>query len=90
MERFRSRIVQVTFSTPGIRAPDKEISDDDLITTLRKLVEERTESTVKMSELKQQVKAAESGAELIRDNAGKLHSKLAETLVGWVPLLGVH
>ena len=38
MERFRSRVVQVTFSTPGIKAPDKEITDDELVETLKKII----------------------------------------------------
>lgn len=37
-ERFRNRVVQVTFSTPGIRAPSDEISDDALMETLKKVI----------------------------------------------------
>ena len=38
MERFRNRVVQVTFSTPGIKAPDKEITDDELLDTLKQII----------------------------------------------------
>lgn len=38
MERFRSRVLQTTYSTPGIKAPDKEISDDELLEALKKLI----------------------------------------------------
>ena len=38
MERCRGRVVQVTFSTPGIRRPEKEISDDELLGTLQQII----------------------------------------------------
>ena len=38
MERFRSRVIGVTFSTPGIRRPEKEINDDELLGTLQQII----------------------------------------------------
>ena len=38
MERFRNRVLQTTFSTPGIKAPDKEISDDELLHSLKEII----------------------------------------------------
>lgn len=60
MERFRNRVVQTTFSTPGIKAPDTEISDDELLETLKKIIDERTNSFRNIKELEQKLKAAEA------------------------------
>ena len=38
----------MTFSTPGIKAPNEEISDDTLLDTLKQVVDERTELTRKL------------------------------------------
>ena len=62
MERFRNRVVQVTFSTPGIKAPDTEISDDSLLDTLKKLINERTELQQKIKELDQQLKMTDNNS----------------------------
>lgn len=43
MALFKSRVVQVTFSTPGIRAPKGEIDDNDLLEQLKKLIDDRTD-----------------------------------------------
>ena len=62
MERFRSRVVQVTFSTPGIKAPDTEISDDQLLDTLKKLINERTELQQKIKDMEGQMKMADTNS----------------------------
>lgn len=38
MERFRNRVVQTTYSTPGVKAPDKELTDDELLEALKNIV----------------------------------------------------
>ena len=58
-ERFRNRVVQATFSTPGIKAPDTEISDDELLETLKKIIDERTNSFQQIKELEQKLKSSD-------------------------------
>jgi len=70
MERFRNRVIQVAFSTPGVKYPDDEITDDDLMDSLRVVIDERTEKQRQITELKQQVKALQ-GEEKKGDKALK-------------------
>ena len=55
-ERFRNRVVQVAFSTPGVKYPDDELPDDQLMDSLKKLIDERTNNQKQITELKDQVK----------------------------------
>ncbi|XP_050412861.2 forkhead-associated domain-containing protein 1 isoform X1 [Patella vulgata] len=41
LERFRNRIIQVAYGSSGLPAPETELTDDDLIDTLKQLIEER-------------------------------------------------
>ena len=43
LEKLRSRVIQTTFSTPGVKAPNKQISDDELLAVLKKSIDERTD-----------------------------------------------
>ena len=81
MERFRNRVLQVTFSTPGIKAPDGEISDDELIDTLKKVVDERTSLHRKLMDMKDEVKLAESSKAEILDKLAKLKAFLSTSAV---------
>ena len=49
-------MIQVAFSTPGVKYPDDEIPDDQLMDSLKKLIDERTERQKQITELKDQVK----------------------------------
>ncbi|XP_077787412.1 coiled-coil domain-containing protein 27-like isoform X3 [Podarcis muralis] len=40
-ERFRSRIIQATYSTPGIKSPQAEITDDEVLESLQKIITDR-------------------------------------------------
>lgn len=80
LERFRNRVVQTTFSTPGIKAPEKEISDDELMQTLKKQLDERTELLEKIKELEEDVKHASAGTEELKDQGEKLRDALQESL----------
>lgn len=80
LERFRNRVVQTTFSTPGIKAPEKEILDEDLMQTLKKQLDERTELLSKIKELEQEVKLASTGTEELKDQGLKLRDSLQECL----------
>ncbi|KAL8571126.1 hypothetical protein ACOMHN_010587 [Nucella lapillus] len=79
-ERFRSRVLQTTFSTPGVKAPEKEISDNELIQTLKKLLSERGELVAQITTLKQDVKNAAGGTDQLKDEAEKLRESLQESV----------
>ena len=51
-------MVQVTLSTPNIKAPDTEISDDELLETLKSVVDDRTDMTRKVQDLNEMVDRA--------------------------------
>ncbi|KAF6038934.1 hypothetical protein EB796_002768 [Bugula neritina] len=55
-ERFRNRVVQVAFSTPGVKYPDDEMPDDQLMDALKKLIDERTTNQKQITEMKEQIK----------------------------------
>ena len=80
-ERFHSRIIQTAFSTPGIKSPEAEISDDELIETLKKLIDERTEFYKKIKDLEADVKLAESSTSKLKKTNGKLRSQVEEVVV---------
>nr|XP_060615146.1 coiled-coil domain-containing protein 27 [Anolis sagrei ordinatus] len=40
-ERFRSKIIQATYSTPGTKSPQAEITDDDVLEALQKIITDR-------------------------------------------------
>ena len=37
LERFHDRVMQVTFSTPGVKAPTDTLNDDGLIEALKRV-----------------------------------------------------
>ncbi|BFZ23626.1 hypothetical protein BsWGS_26664 [Bradybaena similaris] len=71
-ERFRSRVIQLIFSTPAVKTPDKELSDDDLIGNLKQLVDDRAKLLSRIEELEANVTAAKSGKEELLNDAKKL------------------
>ncbi|XP_065594335.1 coiled-coil domain-containing protein 27 [Cyrtonyx montezumae] len=42
-ERFRSKIIQATFSAAGIKAPQAELTDEEVLEALQRIINERTE-----------------------------------------------
>ncbi|OXB78117.1 UNVERIFIED_CONTAM: hypothetical protein H355_007259 [Colinus virginianus] len=42
-ERFRSKIIQATFSAAGIRAPQAELADEEVLEAMQKIINERME-----------------------------------------------
>jgi len=48
--------VQVAFSTPGVKYPDDEMPDDQLMDALKKLIDERTTNQKQITEMKEQIK----------------------------------
>ena len=81
MERFRNRVVQVTFSTPGIRAPDKEINDDELMETLKKVVDERTDLMRKLQDANENINVFNATKKDIVDSSKKIKQQLNEAVV---------
>ncbi|KAH9524788.1 hypothetical protein Btru_027827 [Bulinus truncatus] len=79
-ERFRSKVFQVTFSTPGIKTPEKEITDDELIDSLKKLVEEKNTLLSQIKILEANVVNANSGKEELLGHAEKLKESLESSL----------
>ncbi|KAL2773456.1 coiled-coil domain-containing protein 27, partial [Daubentonia madagascariensis] len=43
LERLRNKIIQATFSIPGIKASTSEISDSDILEALQRIITERTD-----------------------------------------------
>ncbi|XP_021372851.1 forkhead-associated domain-containing protein 1-like isoform X2 [Mizuhopecten yessoensis] len=76
LERFRNRIIQVTYSTPGIKAPETEIGDDELIETLKKIVDERTSFFQKVKDLEIQLKSTDSAQDSFKKTSTDLRNKL--------------
>ncbi|CAH1772597.1 unnamed protein product [Owenia fusiformis] len=75
-ERFRNRVIQVTYSTPGIRAPDDEISDSDLLDQLKKTIDERTEFSRQIMDLKETLKLEKSSKKEVNEGIKKLKQHL--------------
>ncbi|KAJ7306465.1 hypothetical protein JRQ81_009819 [Phrynocephalus forsythii] len=42
-ERFRSKIIQATYSSPGSKSPQAEISDEEVLEALQKIITDRTD-----------------------------------------------
>uniref|UniRef100_H9G5A8 Coiled-coil domain containing 27 n=1 Tax=Anolis carolinensis TaxID=28377 RepID=H9G5A8_ANOCA len=42
-DRFRSRIIQATYSTPGTKSPQAEITDEEVLEALQKIISDRLE-----------------------------------------------
>ncbi|GFS06405.1 forkhead-associated domain-containing protein 1 [Elysia marginata] len=61
LERFRSRVIQVAYSTPALKPPEKEMSDDDILAALKKLAEERARLMANISQLETDVASAKAG-----------------------------
>lgn len=72
---------QVTFSTPGIRAPDREINDDELMEILKKVIDERTELMRSLQDANENIKIANSTKRDIVENSKKIKQQLNEAVV---------
>ena len=80
MERFRSRIKQSAFSCPGFKVPqedDEGISDDILVETVKKLLDERTEARDKVREMKDNVKGLENTKKELKNSSKTLKQHLS-------------
>uniref|UniRef100_A0A8C5V006 Coiled-coil domain containing 27 n=1 Tax=Microcebus murinus TaxID=30608 RepID=A0A8C5V006_MICMU len=43
LERLRNKIIQATYSSPGVKASNNEISDNDILEALQRIITERTD-----------------------------------------------
>ncbi|XP_072101538.1 forkhead-associated domain-containing protein 1-like isoform X2 [Mobula birostris] len=58
LERFRSRILQTTYSAPGVQSPKEAVSDQQVIEEMTQIIDEREEFKEKLQEA-MDLKAAE-------------------------------
>ncbi|XP_077998057.1 uncharacterized protein LOC144451149 isoform X2 [Glandiceps talaboti] len=83
LDRFRNRVVQQTFCAPGIKAPDntEDVNDDELIDTIKLLIDDRTEARNKVRELKDTIKIQETSRKDSNKSvkAMKQHMEAAKT-----------
>ncbi|XP_038074636.1 forkhead-associated domain-containing protein 1-like isoform X3 [Patiria miniata] len=78
LERFRTRIMQTTFSAPGFKMPDPDsaVSDDTIVETMTKLIEDRTDGKNKLRELKETNKALEAYKKDSKTNSKTLKQQM--------------
>ena len=74
-------MLQLTFSTPGIKAPTGEIDDNELLETLKKVIDERTDLIRQVQDLKETINTAQTAKKDILDSTKKLKQQLNETVV---------
>ena len=84
LERLRNRVIQTAFSTPGTQRPETEMTDDQVIEELHKLLGDRRELVTRIKELEVEVKDAMSGTERLKDEGEKLREALQGSLVSGV------
>ena len=80
-ERLKGRVIQVTFSTPGIKAPSGEIADDALFDTLKSIVDERTELKRKASDTTSHIASLASQKKDNVEQVKKVRTQLSESVV---------
>ena len=81
IERFRNRVIQVTFSVPGTRTPDKQLNDDEVVDALQKIISEKVELVKQIRELKQTINEFGSSKKDSVDGAKRLKQHLGESVV---------
>lgn len=64
-----------------MEAPEKQITDDELIEILKKLLQERTHLWDHIEKLKKEVKQANSSTDELKAQGMKLRDDLQESLV---------
>ncbi|XP_048767224.2 forkhead-associated domain-containing protein 1-like isoform X2 [Ostrea edulis] len=80
LERFRNRVVQSAYASGSTKTPEGEITDDQLVETLKKLVEERTEFHNKVKEMEKQLKLTDSSSNVFKRNITKLRTDLEKSI----------
>ena len=71
----------MAFSSPGVSAPEKEMTDDELVDCLRKLIDERMKLMAKVKEVEADVVGARKGTEELMAEGGKLRGEILSALV---------
>lgn len=74
-------MVQAAYSSGSTKAPEGEITDDQLVDTLKKLTEERTEFHNKVKEMEKQLKLTDSSSNVFKRNITKLRTDLEKSIV---------
>ena len=80
--------MQTAFSAPGLRVPDdeSEVTNDNLIDTMKSLIAERTEARGKVRELKDLMKSLESSSKESKNSHKTLKQHLIAAEVSHVVL----
>lgn len=74
-------MVQAAYSSGSTKAPEGEITDDQLVDTLKKLAEERTEFHNKVKDMEKQLKLTDSSSNVFKRNITKLRTDLEKSIV---------
>ena len=74
-------MVQVTFSVPGTRAPDKHLGDDEIVDALKKIIDEKSELVKQIRELKHSIAEIGSNKKESIDGSKRLKQHLNESVV---------
>lgn len=82
MERFRNRVLQLTFSSPETPSPQEEISDDKLVETLKKFIDDRTELRRRIKDLTEELQESQLNNADNSETVKQLRDHIDQTLVG--------
>ena len=74
-------MVQVTFSVPGTRTPDKRLDDDEVVDALKKIIDEKIELVKQIREMKQTISEFGSVKKESIDGTKRMKQHLNESLV---------
>jgi hypothetical protein len=80
-ERFRNLIIQTIYSTPGVAKPTTELTDDNLVTIWKKMIDEKLKMEEKIDGFKDQMKNNDSQTKDIVESLMQFNSKLMITEV---------
>ncbi|XP_066547645.1 forkhead-associated domain-containing protein 1 isoform X1 [Amia ocellicauda] len=78
LERFRSRIIQATYTAPGVSAPQDSVSDEQVIEQMSGIIEGREELKARLQELQEQLKARASEQDKMASDTEPLQRALQE------------
>ncbi|KAG7472833.1 hypothetical protein MATL_G00113150 [Megalops atlanticus] len=78
LERLRSRIIQATYSAPGVSPPQDTVSDQEVIDQMTEIIEEKEALGTRLGELEEQKKEVVEERETLRARVQELEEQLKE------------
>ncbi|XP_036388569.1 forkhead-associated domain-containing protein 1 [Megalops cyprinoides] len=78
LERLRSRIIQATYSAPGVSPPQDTVSDQEVIDQMTEIIEEKEALGTRLGELEEQKKEVVEEREALRARVQELEEQLKE------------